>query len=59
MAEADEAEQLAVLDDDVSGVLSALNRDGLAPFDCATVHSAEDLDAVEASLQRLAKKGGL
>jgi hypothetical protein len=59
LAEADEAEQLAVLDDYASGVLSALNRDGLAPFDFATVHSAEDLDAVEASLQRLAKKGGL
>ncbi len=58
-AEADEAEQLAVLDDYASGVLSALNRDGLAPFDFATVHAAEDLDAVEASLQRLAKKGGL
>jgi len=59
LASADEAEQLAVLDDYASGVLSALNRDGLALFDFATVHTAEDLDEVEASLQRLAKKGGL
>lgn len=58
-AEANEAEQLAVLDDYASGILSALNRDGLAPFDFVTVHSAQDLDAVEASLQRVAKKGGL
>jgi hypothetical protein len=59
LAEAKEAEQLAVLDDYASGVLSALNRDGLAPFNFATVHTSEDLDEVEASLQRLAKKGGL
>jgi hypothetical protein len=58
-ASADEAEQLAVLDAYAAGVLAALNRDGLAPFDFATVHTAEDLDEVEASLQRLAKKGGL
>ena len=55
---ADEAEQLAVLDEYANGVLSALNRDGLAPFDFATAHIAGDLDAVEASLQRLVKKGG-
>src|SRR5712691_626669 len=51
-----EAEQLSVLDDYASGVLSALNRDGLAPFDFAAMHTAEDLDEVEASLQRLSKK---
>jgi hypothetical protein len=56
-AEADEAEQLTVLDTYASGILSALNRDGLAPFDFATVEAAEDLDEVEASLQQLAKKG--
>jgi hypothetical protein len=56
-ASADEAEQLTVLDDYANGVLSALNRDGLAPFDFTTVPLAEDLDEVEASLQRLAKKG--
>ena len=58
-AEADEAEQLTVLDTYASGILTALNRDGLAPFDFATVAAAEDLDEVEASLQRLAKKGDL
>jgi hypothetical protein len=54
-----EANQLLVLDDYATGVLSTLNRDGLAPFDFAAVHIGEDLDAVDASLQRLAKKGGL
>src|SRR5437660_124137 len=56
---ADEAKQLCVLEEYATGVLAALNRDGIAPLDFATVHSAEDLDEVEASLQRLAKKGGL
>jgi len=54
-----EANQLSVLDDYAAGVLCALNRDGIAPLDFATVHTAEDLDEVEASLQRLSKKGGL
>jgi hypothetical protein len=58
-ASADEARQLSVLDEYAAGVLSALNRDGLAPLDFAAVHTAEDLDEVEASLQRLEKKGGL
>jgi hypothetical protein len=58
-ASADEARQLSVLDEYAAGVLSALNRDGLAPLDFAAVHTAEDLDEVEASLQRLGKKGGL
>ena len=53
-----EANQLSVLDEYTTGVLSALNRDGIAPLDFATVHTAEDLDEVEASLQRLSKKGG-
>lgn len=52
-----QAEQLGVLDEYACAVLSALNRDGLAPLDFATVHSAQDLDEVEASLQRLEKKG--
>src|SRR2546421_5288912 len=47
---ADEAKQLCVLDEYATGVLAALNRDGIAPLDFATVHSAEDLDEVEASL---------
>jgi len=58
-AEASEANQLAVLDEYASGVLCALNRDGLAPLDFAAVQTAEDLDEVEASLEGLSKKGGL
>ena len=58
-ASADEAKQLSVLDEYAAGVLCALNRDGLAPLDFAAVQTAEDLDEVEASLQRLSKKGGL
>ncbi len=52
-----EAEQLSVLDDYATGMLTALNRDGLAPFDFAAVQASEDLDEVAASLQRLEKKG--
>jgi len=52
-----EAEQLAVLDDYAAGILTALNRDGLAPFDFAAVQTGEDLDEVAASLERLEKKG--
>jgi len=53
-----EAEQMSVLDDYAAGVLSALNRDGTAPFDFAAVQASEDLDEVAASLERLSKKGG-
>jgi hypothetical protein len=56
---ADEAKQLSALDEYATGVLCALNRDGIAPLDFAAVQTAEDLDEVEASLQRLSKKGGL
>jgi hypothetical protein len=52
-----EAEQLSVLADYASGVLSALNRDGTAPFDFAAVQAGEDLDEVAQSLERLAQKG--
>src|SRR5712692_3830895 len=52
-----EAEQLAVLDDYATGILTALNRDGLAPFDFAAVQAGEDLDEIAASLERLEKKG--
>jgi hypothetical protein len=52
-----EAEQLSVLDDYTTGLLTALNRDGLAPFDFAAVQAAEDLDEIAASLERLEKKG--
>lgn len=56
-APTDEAEQLSVIEDYATGVLCALNRDGTAPFDFAAAHTAEDLDEIEASLQRLEKKG--
>jgi hypothetical protein len=54
----DEASQLAVLDDYASGVLTALNSDGLQPFNYATVQASEILEEIEASLQQLSKKGG-
>src|SRR5436309_13504124 len=56
-AAAAEAEQMSVLADYATGVLSALNRDGTAPFDFAAVQAGEDLDEVAQSLERLAKKG--
>jgi len=59
IASSKEAEQLAVLDDYASGILTALNTDGLEPLKYATVEAADLLDEVEASLQQLSKKGGL
>ena len=56
-ASSKEAEQLAVLDEYASGMLTALNTDGVQPFTYATVESAPALDEVEASLQQLEKKG--
>ena len=56
-AKPEEAEQLEVLDDYDSGMLTALNTDGLQPFTYATVEAAQALDEVEASLERLGKKG--
>jgi hypothetical protein len=58
-AEPAEMEQLSVLDGYAAAILTALHRDGTAPLDFAAVQIAQDLDAVDASLQRLAKKGGL
>jgi hypothetical protein len=52
-----EAEQLAVLEEYASGMLTALNTDGLQPFTYASVEAAQALDEVEASLQGLEKKG--
>jgi hypothetical protein len=51
------AKQLAVLDDYASGILTAVNIDGLQPFSYATVEAAQALDELEASLERLEKKG--
>jgi len=52
-----EAQQLAALDDYASGILTALNTDGVQPFKYAAVEAAQALDDVEASLGRLSKKG--
>ena len=54
-----EAEQLAVLDGYASGIVTALNTDGLQPFAYATVEAAQALDEVEASLKQLGKRGPL
>ena len=56
-AAAKEAEQLAALDDYASGILTALTTDGVQPFKYAAVEAGQALDEVEASLQRLPKKG--
>jgi hypothetical protein len=56
-ASAEEASQLAVLDDYASGIVTALNIDGLQPFKYATMEAAPALDEVEASLQQLEKRG--
>src|SRR6266487_4650975 len=53
-----EATQLAVLDDYATGIVTALNTDGLQPFQYATVEATAMLDEIEASLAELAKKGG-
>ncbi len=56
-ASPDEAKQLTALDEYASGMLTALNTDGLQPFKYATVEAAQALDEVEASLQQLEKRG--
>src|SRR6266705_1319596 len=53
-----EATQLAVLDDYATGILTALNTDGLQPFKYATVEESSMLDDIEASLQQLSEKKG-
>jgi hypothetical protein len=57
-ASSEEAKQLAVLDDYATGVLTALNTDGLQPFKYATVQESSMLEEIETSLQQLGKKGG-
>jgi len=56
-AEGAEAEQLQVLDDYALGLQTALNRDGVLPFEYPGVQAGEDLDEVAESLSRLEKKG--
>jgi hypothetical protein len=57
-ASPDEATQLAVLDDYATGIVTALNTDGLQPFKYATVEESSMLEEIEASLQQLPQKGG-
>ena len=47
-----------MLDDYATGIVTALNTDGLQPFKDATVEASEMLEEIEASLQELSKKGG-
>src|SRR5438128_8332815 len=56
-ATAGAAEQLGVLDDYALGAVTALNREGLTPFDFAAVQASEELDDVAQSLERLEKRG--
>ena len=56
-AEASEAEQLEALDEYALGMQTAVNRDGILPFEYPGVQAGEDLDALAESLQRLEKKG--
>jgi hypothetical protein len=56
-AEASEAEQLEALDEYALGMQTALNRDGILPFEYPGIQAGEDLDALAESLQRLEKKG--
>ena len=58
-AKPEEAEQLAVLDEYASGIVTALNTDWLQAFTYAAVEAAQALDEVEASLQQLEKRGAL
>jgi hypothetical protein len=48
-----------VLDEDAAGIVTALNTDGVQPFTYAALEAALALDEVDASLQRLEKKGAL
>jgi hypothetical protein len=52
-----EAEQLRVLDAYATGILTALNTDGVQPLTFATVQASQILEEIEASLQNLLKKG--
>ncbi len=56
-AEGAEAKQLAVLEDYTASVQTALNQDGIAPFDYAGIASYDKLDKIAASVDALAKKG--
>jgi hypothetical protein len=57
-AQAETAEQLAVLDEYAMCIQTALNRDGTLPFEYPAVQAGEDLDEVAGSLRRLEEKRG-
>jgi len=52
-----EQEQLAILDKYALGMQAVLNQDGVAPFDYAGIDAYDALDDIEASLERIKKKG--
>lgn len=54
---AEEAEQLAVLNDYALGMQTALHFDGTLPFDYPAVAAAQALDEVARSLEQVGKKG--
>lgn len=53
-----EATPLALLDNDATGIITALPTYGQQPFTDATVEAAALVEEIEESLQRLAHKGG-
>lgn len=57
IASPQEAEQLRVLDAYATGILTALNTDGVQPLTFATVEASQMLEEIEASLQNVLKKG--
>ena len=52
-----EQEQLAILDTYALGMQAVLNQDGVAPFEYAGIDAYDALDDIEASLERIKKKG--
>jgi hypothetical protein len=54
-----EGQQLRVLEDYAAAVQTAVNVDGLAPFDYAGLRMDEALTHIEQSLEQLEKKGRL
>jgi len=54
---AEEAEQLAILNEYALGMQTALHFDGTLPFDYPAVAAAEALDDVASSLEQVGKKG--
>jgi hypothetical protein len=57
-ASSQEAEQLRVLDAYATGIVTALNTNGVQPLTCATVQASQMLEEIEASLQNVLQKGG-